>query len=361
MGKEVAGQVQLRSVGPIGFGPDEVLFVADSMAATIYASAIEDSGLDAGEGPLEIEDLDTRLASFLGCKPGDVKVRDLAVHPRTHAPYLSVVRGSGDATVPLVLRVDPLDGSVSEVVLDAATTTSVAIGSAPAEDDPRKDTQLPIGDEGEEVTYGERTFRVLRQPVRMATITDLAYVDGDLLVAGMSNEEFASTFRRIPFPFTGEVADTSLEIFHVSHGAWETAAPIRTFVAYRDALLASYTCTPVVHFPLADLVPGTKVVGRTVVEIGPVNQPLDMVTFRSDDGDQLLVANSSHGLIKFACRDLDAQEPLTTPQAPVGPSRETEPLQGVQKLANLGEHFVLALQADEDGRRHLRSLKTASL
>ena len=60
----------------------------------------------------------------------------------------------------------------------------------------------------------------------------MAYVDGTLVVAGMSNEEFSSTLRRIPFPFTGEVSDNNLEIFHVSHGKWETAAPIRTFVPY---------------------------------------------------------------------------------------------------------------------------------
>ena len=74
----------------------------------------------------------------------------------------------------------------------------------------------------------------------------MAYVDGALLVAGLSNEEFSSKLRRIPFPFAGEVTGNNLEIFHVSHGKWETAAPIRTFVPYDGgaSILASYTCTP---------------------------------------------------------------------------------------------------------------------
>ena len=120
--------------------------------------------------------------------------------------------------------------------------------------------------------------------------------------------------RRIPFPFGDDVTGNSLEIFHVSHGKWETAAPIRTFVPYDHgaSILASYTCTPVVYFPLADLAPGSKVVGRTVAELGSMNQPLDMVSFADEGEEYLLVANSSHGLIKIACRDIDGQAPLTS-------------------------------------------------
>ena len=46
----------------------------------------------------------------------------------------------------------------------------------------------------------------------------------------------------------------------MSHGKWETAAPIRTFVPYDDgqSILASYTCTPLVHFSLADMTSGTQ-------------------------------------------------------------------------------------------------------
>jgi hypothetical protein len=41
--------------------------------------------------------------------------------------------------------------------------------------------------------------------------------------------------------------------------------------------------------------------------------------------------------------------------------RETKDLQGIRRLANLGASYVLALQSDDAGRQHLRSLKTASL
>ena len=80
------------------------------------------------------------------------------------------------------------------------------------------------------------------------------------------------------------------------------------------------------------------------------------------DGEEyLLVANSAHGLVKIACRDIDSQSPLTQPRQPVGVPRETKDLQGIRRLASLGDSYVLALQSDDAGRQHLRSLKTASL
>ncbi len=252
---------------------------------------------------------------------------------------------------------------MSDVDLTDVATASVTLDDAPDDADERSDVTLPTDGSGEELTFGDRTIRILKRPIRMATVTDLAYVEGALLVAGLSNEEFASKLRRIPFPFGSDVATNNLEIFHVSHGQWETAAPIRTFVPYEGgrSVLASYTCTPVVHFSLDDVEPQTKVVGRTVAELGAMNQPLDMVSCIIGGEEHVLVANSSHGLIKIATRDIDNQPALTEPKEPIGVPREVEDLQGIVKLENLGGTHVLALQVDDAGGRHLRSLKTASL
>jgi hypothetical protein len=357
-----AGTAEIGSAGPIAFGPDGILFVADNAAARIWAADVADPGPQAGPEPFDLESIDVKVASFLGVEASDIVIRDLAVHPVSHHAYLSVQRGRGDAARAVLVRVSGLDGAVTEVTLDGVPLASVELDDAPAPDDERLDITLPVGDEGEDVTYGDRTFRLLRQPIRTATVTDMAYVDGMLLIAGLSSEEFSSRLRRVPFPFQAGAAGSSLEIFHVSHGKWETAAPIRAFVPYEGgaSILATYTCTPVVHFSLADLQPGAKAVGRTVAELGPVNQPLDMVAFRSGGQEYLLVANSAHGLVKIDCRDIDAQEPLTEPHKPYGVPRETKDLAGIIRLANLGDGYVLALQS-ADGRQHLRALKTASL
>jgi hypothetical protein len=358
-----AGTADVRSAGPITFGPAGILFLADNVSAKVFAVDVADPGPAAGSEPFDLENVDVRVGSFLGCEARDVAIRDMAVHPVSHNVYLSVQRGRGDAGQPVLVRIDRLDGSITDVPLDNVPVAQVTIADAPAEDDERLDVTLPPGEEGEDLQVGERTIRILRRPIRTSTVTDMAYVDGALLVAGLSNEEFSSKLRRIPFPFSGDVTGNNLEIFHVSHGQWETAAPIRTFVPYDggQSILASYTCTPVVHFPLADLTPGTKTVGRTVADLGAVNQPLGMVSFVQGGEEYLLVTNTAHGLVKIACRDIDSQAPLTEPTEPVGVPRETKDLQGITRLANLNGSHLLALQADDAGREHLRSIKTASL
>ena len=60
-------------------------------------------------------------------------------------------------------------------------------------------------------------------------------------------------------------AGTQLQIWHASHGRFETESPVRTFVPYtisgQQYILAAYTCTPLVKIPVSDLKPGAKVQG----------------------------------------------------------------------------------------------------
>jgi hypothetical protein len=149
----------------------------------------------------------------------------------------------------------------------------------------------------------------------------------------------------------------------VSHAKYETASPIRTFVSYDggSSILASYTCTPVVHFSLKDLAPGAHVKGRTVAELGPGNTPLDMVAFSSDGEEFLLVSNARHPLMKLNARDIDRHEPLTQPHEPVGVARETLPHPGVSRMANLDDRYVVMLQMDADEKYHLRSYEVDTL
>ena len=119
---------------------------------------------------------------------------------------------------------------------------------------------------------------------RLQAITDMAYIDDQIYVAGLSNEEFASNLRTIAYPFKDSDSGSSIEIFHGAHGKFETRSPIRTFAALQDDdevnLLAAYTCTPLVRIPIGDLKPETKVRGTTIAELGNRNNPLDMVVYR---------------------------------------------------------------------------------
>ncbi len=357
------GTPEIATVGAITFGPDDVLFVADSIGAAVFAIDVADRGDTASSEAFDVPDLDAQLGALLGAEPDDLVVRDMAVHPRTHSVYLSVTRGRGADALPLIVKVDRATGALSEVSLRDVPFSRVDIHNAPGLDDERVDTQLVQAPEGEEFEFNGQKLRLARQPVRTVTVTDMAYDDGVLFVAGLSNEEFASSLRRIAFPFEDAEVDSSLEIFHVSHGAWETKAPIRTFVLYDEgqSMLASYTCTPLVHFRFSEMSEGAKTVGRTVAELGARNMPLDMVSYRTSDGEHLLITHSHHPAMTVACADIDTQDALTEPTEPTGVPRREVDLPGVTKLANLNGRYILALQHDEDGGRRLRSLETASL
>ena len=192
--------VDLRSAGPITFGPAGILFLADNAAATVFAVDVADPGPEGGSEPFDLADVDARVGSFLGCEPGDIAIKDMAVHPLSHNVYLSVQRGHGDAAQPVLVRISRLDGGVADVPLDDVPFAAAAIGDAPAADDERLDITLPLGDEGEEVQFATMKIRLVRQPIRTATVTDMAYAGGALLVAGLSNEEFSSQAAAHPVP-----------------------------------------------------------------------------------------------------------------------------------------------------------------
>jgi hypothetical protein len=272
------------------------------------------------------------------------------------------MRGVGDAAQPVLVRI-AADGAIGDLALANVAFSEVAIKDAPAVSDPRTEARLAGENEGEEMNLPDgRTIRVARDSLRTVTVTDLEYLNGMLIVAGASNEEFSSTLRRIPFPFTSDHSSNSLEIFHVSHGKYETHSPIRTFVPYGGGkgILASYTCTPVVHFSLSDLTSDGHVKGRTVAELGSVNTPLDMVAFEQGGEDYVLVSNTAHGLFKIAIRDVESQDAMTEPGGAGGVPRVSLPQEGVSRMAVVGDS-VLMMQADDEGDLHLRSYDRATI
>ncbi|MBY0514488.1 MAG: hypothetical protein K2P78_11320, partial [Gemmataceae bacterium] len=146
-------------------------------------------------------------------------------------------------------------------------------------------------------------------------ITNMAFVDGKLIVAGLSSEDFNSTLRVIPYPFKAADKGAGIEIFHGAHGRVETNAPIRTFVAYKingeSNIMAAYTCTPLVRIPVSDLKDGAKVKGTTIAELGNRNQPLDMIVYSKGGKEYLLIANSARGVMKVPTTEFGAAKPIT--------------------------------------------------
>jgi hypothetical protein len=143
----------------------------------------------------------------------------------------------------------------------------------------------------------------------------MAYVNGKLIVAGLSNEEFASKLRTIAYPFSSVERGTSVEIYHGNHGALETRSPVYAFVPYTIGgtphLIAGYLCTPLVKFPLSALTGTDKVVGTTIAELGAGNRPLDMVVYEKDGNEFILMSNTNRGVMKIPTAMFGSAAPIT--------------------------------------------------
>jgi len=336
------GEPNLKSAGALAVGPGGVLFVGDSVGAAVFALDVKDQAKDESADPIEIKEIDKKIASLLGVAPGDVLIHDLAAHPASQNIYLSVSRGRGSDAIPLVLRASRR-GQLEEVPLQKIAFSKADLADAP---DPEAKTQ-----------YGASKRRL--------AITDLAFVDGELLVAGLSNQEFASTLRRLPFPFKPNVAATTLEIYHASHNRYETHAPIETFLPYhfkgQPALLAGYGCAPLAAFPLAELKSKKHLRGTTLAELGGGNRPLDIIGFQKNGKDHILIANSDRTLMSMSSEEIDRAQPVTTPVgAPYltsGVGYVSVAEVGVMQLDNLNANHVVVIQRRiSDGTLNLRSL-----
>jgi len=327
-GLDQTGKPDIKSAGPLAFGPKGVLFAGDPQGAQIFAIGVGTAPSTPIGGDFKLEGVDGKVAGLLGTAAADTKIVDVAVEPGTNVAYLSVSRGSGPSAEPAIVRVDG-KGNVTALPLDKVQYSKIAIAKAPAAD--AKDKK--------------------GQSLRMTAITDLAFVDGKLFIAGMSNEEFNSSLRSVEFPFKSADTTTSVEILHTAHGAAiETRSPVRTFVPFnvggQPQILAAYTCTPLVTFPVSSLQAGKKIRGTTVAELGNGNQPLDMIVYEKGGKQYLLLANSRRGVMKITTDGIEKQDlkEAVTGGGKAGlPYEPNTSLEGTEQLDKLGTSNALVL------------------
>ncbi len=330
------GTVELKSSGPLAFGPSGVLFVSDPMAAKVYAINTEDK---KGNSSLayDIDDLSAKAAAAYGGQ--QVSLTDLAVNPETGNAFLSLTAG-GKAGV---AKVTP-DGTVTALNLDKIAN-SVAT--------------LPNPPEDKEVE-GRRG----KTNARSSSITDIAYTAGRVLVAGLAAGDSPSAVREFDFPFNESAAGFRVEIYHAAHGRSEDNRPIDAFVPFNiggePSLLAGYTCTPLVKIPIGKFKSESKIQGTTVAELGNRNKPLDIIVYKQHGKDYLLMANTARGVMKINTDDLDRNEGLTEPVRGGGVAGQTyetiESLQGVIQLDKLDDTHALVVIQQDNGPMSLRSV-----
>lgn len=269
---------ELPGATVLAFGPDNVLFVGDSKAATVHAFSTTATELKDAI-PYNMLDIDSKLAKKLNLEVRDLVINDMKIHPVSQEAYIAIKKGHKPEAKSVVAIVSPM-GNIN--LLDVAAK----VGDFKLNNPPASELMF---------------WREI--PASKLTITDMDYHDGFLYVAGIGNGEFASSLRKVAYPFKGKQTNVAgIEIYHAIHTQNETRAPIRCMAIEEldgvPTLIASYTCTPLVTIPLSEIKADNHITGTTIAELGYGNTPIDMITYmaQEQDGsyDQKLLVTQKH-------------------------------------------------------------------
>ncbi len=330
------GDIELESIGPINFGPEGLLLISDPKASTVYAVDSQDRS-PAPSKRKDVRGVDAKIASLLGIGREEVLINDFALNPISGNAYLSVSRGRGPEAEPVLVRVTT-GGDFEVVDLEGVLHSKATLWETPDKDRRGRD-------------------------IRQDTITEIAYVDGQVVVAGLSNQEFSSRLRVLPFPFAEQKWETGLEIYHTSHGQWETHSPIRTFTPFivdeKSFILAANTCTPLVRIPISEIISSEqKFVGDTIAELGNRNRPIDMLIYTKEEQDYLLITNSSRGVMKLAMAAMPDQEGLTERVGDTAGAdiEQVDAFKGAVQVEPWGADEAIVLLKNDEGRYDLTTL-----
>ncbi len=283
----VNAQQSIESLGTLEFSDKGVLFIGDNLAGAIHAIDLTTESRTKEKFEINVNHIDAQIASILGTAPQNIQFNDLAVHPVSGEVYLSVTRGHGVEAMPALIKINA-ENALNTVDLSSAKITSQMLSKVPdisSQFRPRGAMMSPPT--AKDIAKAQRSQRLY-------TIMDMEYYKGELFVSGVSNEEFSSVLRRMPFPFTGKESISNIEMFHIVHDQYESRAPIRSMQIKNidgiDQIVAAYTCSPLVLIPLTELKDGAKVKARTLGDMGN-GQPLDMVAFNLMGQEMLFVTN----------------------------------------------------------------------
>ncbi len=326
----------LPGASVMAFGPNNVLFVGDSKTGILYA--IETSGNELKDPvAFNLNGIDRSIAKTLGVSASDLIFNDMQVHPQTQEAYISVKRGFAPDAESVIVKVSPSDGNIS--LVDLSKMTQIKIKNIRTDD-----------------------FELYGRPSERLNITDIDYHDGYVYVAGLTNGEFASTLRKIAYPFSDkQEAVAGIEMYHAVHIQNETRAPIRTMtfeeVNGESTLIAAYTCTPLVSIPTSEIKEGNHIKAKTIAELGYGNTPIDMITFTAQEQDgsydrKLLIINKERSASLISLKDFaesnkgDGMKGFS--MGPEGTKIFPVPMSGTMHIAEQNVMMLASLERDID-------------
>jgi hypothetical protein len=206
----------------------------------------------------EIANIDQLLAAKLGLNAKDIEIKRIAVNPASHKAYVAVRSLKANQT--LLLTVDGA-GNVAEFALDNV-----------------KFNKYPLAVKAKAVTK----------------ITDVIWAGNRIVVATQATDTFKESRVFSITPGSKEAANSiGTKTYHVGHKRWETEAPLICLMPYEEkgktSVVGSFTCTPIVKYPLDDIKPDSQVMGTSVLELGTGNTPRSMFAYEKDGKKYILV------------------------------------------------------------------------
>lgn len=340
-----------KHIGKLAFGPDGVLFAADGQEVSITALQLGSQAAGKAQGTKDVPAIDQKIAALLGIDAKNLLITDMVVNPKSRNTFIAVMRGVAADAKPVLIRVDG-NGTLDVVSLDQVKYSRIGVPNPPPAETPlllSNGRKIPVPNYPDKVDP--------KGMMGVQTITHMAFIDGKLYVSGLSSEEFASKMRVIPYPFATADEGTSVEIYHGSHGQMETFSPVFTFVPYQidgekeKSIIASYLCTPLVKFPVSALKPGSKIQGTTIAEFGNRNRPIDMIVYKKDGQDFILMSNNQRGVMKVPTTPFGKAQPITkhVPDTAGVPFETIASMKGVQQLDLLDSSKAMLLVQGTSG------------
>ena len=324
-----------NSITVLEFGDANTLFVADSDNSRVFAFQLPNATKADQSISYNVNGFGQKAAGVLGVDSRAITFHDIAIHPESKEAFVSASVAKGEKRLPVLFKANQ-EGHVTQVDLTKVASTHQDLSKT--------------------ATDRVKFWRDI--PASTFTVTDLDFADGTLYVSGLSTGEFASTLRRIPFPFRDAVQTSHIEIYHTVHDQTETRAPIRAMTVMdlsgEQTVVAAYTCTPLVTLPTKALTDGAHVKGKTVAELGYGNTPLDVIDFvaQNQEGKSegfVLVVNKERSADLIRVDDLVAanrKEGLSKPEmwAHAGVPSRPLPLGGVMQVADQDGQFLAMLK-----------------
>lgn len=260
MEKTQEGDPEIKSINVISFAPEGILLIGDGRGSQVIAV---DTGDRSPQGKTfqPISDIDKELAARIGANPNGIEIVDMAVNPASGIAYIAARKQDDKSNV--IFTVTP-QGTINLLDLESVKYARVTLASGKAS---------------------------------ISVITDVAWAESQIIASARSSESFSSKIFSIPVPLSQDTESRvfSAETYHVSHGRWETKAPMSVLIPVTENdqtyIIGAFSCTPVVKYNINAIKPGATVKGTSMIELGSGNRPIDMFVYEKD-GKPFVLANT---------------------------------------------------------------------